>query len=147
MPTRKRSHAALRELCARPQEEDGIDPREWSKPTKDESRAEKARRRKDLQLCKQARMAIDAALACATDERLRALRVCCVEPAPDARRLRVQLGAPAWVLDTHQKHTHEQLQLARGYLRGEIAAAISRKKTPQLMLVLIPLPLEDIDET
>lgn len=138
MPTRKRPHDGMRDLCAHAHEDDGLDPREWSKPTHDTQHAAKVRRRKDLQLCKQARMAIDRALAGSINPLLRELHVHRVEPAPDARRLNIHIAAPGWILDEYEDEVLMHLRDARGYLRCEVAAAMSRKAVPQLVLHLIP---------
>jgi ribosome-binding factor A len=146
MSTRKRPLAARRDVCAQPYDDDGIDPREWAKSDESRRSAEKAMRRKDLQVCKQAKMAIDAALAASSDEVLRDLRVQRVEPAPDARRLRVHIGVPEWVFGGHEQSVREHFKSARGFLRCEVAAAVSRKRVPQLLFELVPIVEEEADE-
>ena len=97
---------------------------------------------KGHQLCAQARDALELALAASADAVLRDLRVenvtllrggSCLEvavrPVGDAREL--------WWIGT-------RLRRARGYLRGEIAASIHRKRTPELAFVVLPLD-EEVD--
>lgn len=90
--------------------------------------------RKTLQLCEQVRHALEYALSGdSNDDLLRMLYVARVEPAPDADRLMVtvvpltkdELPDPAEVMTRLQTHA--------GALRSAAAAAISRRKVPDLM--------------
>ena len=90
--------------------------------------------RKVTQLCEQAREALSMALTCSADPALRELSVASVSPAPDASRLLVTIETD---VDSAQTADHDyildKLQVARGYLRSEVAGAIHRKRTPELM--------------
>lgn len=86
--------------------------------------------RKVAQLCQQASEALSLALACSADAVLRDLSVVSVSPAPDASRLLVTVEAEDGV---EHDRILDKLQVARGYLRSEVAGAIHRKKTPELM--------------
>lgn len=65
------------------------------------------------------------------DELLRELTVVAVEPSPNARRLLVTTAPLEGLLDILA--ALERLENARGWLRCEVAAAITRRKVPELM--------------
>jgi ribosome-binding factor A len=120
--------------CAELGPDDGVDPRRFSR--RDGTREAG---RKDLQLCRQVADALMFAISGNCDEELlRSVCVLRVEPAPDARRLLVvvtpqlsgdQVG-PAAVL--------ERLAARKGKLRCEVAAAIGRKRAPDLLFAFEP---------
>ena len=120
-------------LCAEVGPEDGIDPR-YVRREPPPNRAA----RKTLQLCKQVERELSLALAgdCA-DPVLGDLQVLSVEPAPNSARLLVTVSPSpsAAPLDANEVTAH--LARASGKLRCEIAAAIHRKKTPELAFCLI----------
>lgn len=92
-------------------------------------------KRKDSQLCAQARRALDLALASAQDSRLQSAWVREVLPSPDAAHLLAVVEAGPG-MDPGQ--LHEALQGAHGMLRAEVAAAISRRKAPDLRIEVVP---------
>lgn len=143
MSTRKRPPAALRDLCAQPHEDDGTHPREWNRP---ERKGLGGTSRKDLQLCKQVRLAVESALAAGSDHVLRALVALAAEPAPDARRIRVVLAAPPELFAAHEAELRRRLRASRGYLRCAVSAAVTRKKSPQILLELVPTQPEPSHE-
>jgi ribosome-binding factor A len=85
--------------------------------------------RKVRQLCRQVQEAVGAALGSLDDELLNSAWVSDVEPEPDASRLVVfiEVGAevPSDVLLA-------RLERVAGWVRGEVAQAITRKRTPSL---------------
>jgi ribosome-binding factor A len=90
--------------------------------------------RKTLQLCEQVRHALEYALSGeSNDDLLRMLYVAKVEPAPDASRLMVTVvpltkdEQPDPALVTTRLHAHAAA------LRASVAAAISRRKVPDLI--------------
>jgi len=85
---------------------------------------------KTLRMCSQAADALALALPECADETLQSLTVLSVAPAPNASRLLVTLGAqpPVDLADILGR-----LERARGFLRGQLAATITRKKTPELI--------------
>jgi ribosome-binding factor A len=107
--------------------EDGIDPRLLPRYERGQ-----VTNRKALQLCRQVERTLSVLLtgACG-DEVLRDLLVQSVIPAPDSSRLLVTLSrtrpdaVSADDVLAHLKHAH-------GLLRNEVAAAIHRRKTPEL---------------
>lgn len=120
-------------LCAEVAPEDGVDPRY----ARHEHRPDRAGR-KTLQLCKQVERALSLALAgdCA-DPVLGDLQIISVAPAPNSARLLVTVSPSpsAAPIDLHELAAH--LARASGKLRCEIAAAIYRKKTPELAFCVV----------
>ena len=87
---------------------------------------------KTLQLCRQAQRALSLALAGACDDDvLRSLYVAAVVPAPDASRLLVQLVVPTRV-QASPAEVLRRIERVRSLLRAEVAAAITRKRAPEL---------------
>ena len=110
-------------LCADPAPDDGIDPRFLPKGAEG-----RVTNRKALQLCKQVERALSVALE---GDVLRDLTVQSVLPAPDSSRLLVTFshqGPDSSV----SADVLAALDEARPRLRGAVAAAIHRKKTPEL---------------
>jgi ribosome-binding factor A len=108
--------------------EDGMDPRKFFSP---QSRPRS--NRKLQQLCKQVSQTLDQVLSgeC-NDDVLRGLTVIDVKPAPDATCLMVFLSSlPGEKIDPVV--ALERLGRVRSKLRFEIASAISRKRTPELL--------------
>jgi ribosome-binding factor A len=128
MATSKRpSRRQLLAACSDLGPEDGTDPRDWHKDWN-------ARRpgRKALQLCRQAAEALAAAFTGCGDAVLNGLQVVAVEPAPNAGRLRVTVAADPSAAQRDAAAVLEHLHRAAGLLRSEVAAAICRRKTPEL---------------
>ena len=94
--------------------------------------------RKTWMMCEQARRALELALAgeC-RDPALRDLVVLGVLPDPGPRRLRVWLGASPEIAEHDRSAVLERLRVARGFLRSEVAAAIRRKRVPELTFELL----------
>ena len=109
--------------------DDGVDPRDlFRSPTN-----RKVTNRKTLQLCSQVADTLNLVLSgeCA-DEVLQSLHVVTVRPAPDASQLLVIVG-PSSAQNLDPLVALEHLARANGRLRSEVAAAIVRKRAPQLM--------------
>lgn len=94
--------------------------------------------RKALQLCRQVERALNLALAdrCAVDE-ISGLFVDEVSPAPDCGRLLVRVIIPA---GRSVAGVMSILRREAPHLRAEVAAAITRKRAPEL--AFIPASLE-----
>lgn len=119
-------------LAADVGDEDGSDPKEFhAKPW----HAPKAAGRKALQLCGQARDALHAALAACGDGVLQALAVVRVTPAPHSGRLRVTVAVPPDGPSVREAEGH--LAGAAGRLRAEVAAAVHRRKAPELVFEVV----------
>jgi ribosome-binding factor A len=99
------------------------------------SGADRKAERKERQLCRQVKEAIAEALATLEDDVLADVWVMDVAPAPDASRLAVVVQAPQGTpLDLVQ----ERLEKVAGYMRAEVAAAITRKRAPTLAFQVMP---------
>jgi ribosome-binding factor A len=110
--------------CSELGDGDGLDPRF------DRRDANRVSNRKALQLCGQVAEALSILLAgVSADEVLRDLVVVSVVPAPSTARLLVSVtsgaGRPAPVVLEH-------LARASGWLRSEVAAAVHRRRAPEL---------------
>lgn len=114
----------LGDLRASPSEEDGSDPRTFSK--------QKTYRgnRKALQLCRQVQRSLGYALGDCDDDVLASLYVESVDPAPDDKHLMVTVQP----LDTDvaPEEVLTRLHHVIGRLRAEVAADIHRKRVPEL---------------
>jgi ribosome-binding factor A len=131
MSRRKRKADELMNLAANLGHEDGCDPKEFhAKPWN----APKKASRKGQQLCGQVKDALCVVLPACADTVLQELAVVRVEPAPHTGRLLVLLSAPGDVDRTTMVHA---LARATGFLRHEVAAAISRRHAPELIFEVL----------
>jgi ribosome-binding factor A len=112
--------------------EDGVDPR-----TEARDRPRPVYNRRALQLCSQIAETLHSVLQgeC-DDEVLRDLLVESVEPAPDSTRLLVTVSLSPAAPERKPVDVLQRLHHAYGTLRSEVAAAIHRRKTPELMFRL-----------
>src|SRR4051794_33128806 len=96
---------------------------------------------KTAQLCRQVFWALSMALGDCADDVLRELVVVDVTPAPDAGRLLVQVATSAAAAASADAvgvaDVMTRLAQASGFLRREVASAITRKRAPELMFVLV----------
>lgn len=115
--------------CAQIHPDDCIDPRDFFR-TKTRRRDD----RKDRQLCKQVYRTLCTLLAGGfADPVIQDLMVESVEPAPDASRLLVTVR-PTTLADRVAPATvHQHLCRVATVLRIEVAAAICRRKAPELI--------------
>jgi ribosome-binding factor A len=120
----------MQPLCGEIHPEDGVDPRDlFRSPTN-----RKVTNRKTLQLCSQVADTLNLVLSgeCA-DDVLQSLHVVAVKPAPNASQLLVVVSPSSAGQDLDPLSVHERLARASGRLRSEVAAAIVRKRAPQLV--------------
>ena len=130
----KRTREQMLAHCGEIYEDDGIDPREFFKA----NRIHKKEDRKAKQLCRQVAETLDQVLSGEiSDDVLRGLRVSSVVPAPDASRLLVTLYADSDPEEFNRTEIEQRLAARHGQLRCEIAASITRKKTPTLAFNVI----------
>ncbi len=141
---RKPSRRQMRAVCDEIGPDDGVDPREVAKAKMAQHRslnpAPRGIGRKAQQLGRQVGETLDSVLAGdSRDELLRGLRVVSVVPAPDASRLLVTLAPrppfDAGSIDPAAILAH--LQRASGWLRTEVATAVTRRKAPLLAFRLV----------
>lgn len=138
MPSRP-STKDIRLLCDSLGPEDGIDPRYLRR-----GHGERGPGRKTMQLCSQVRDALSAALAGCRNASLRDLEVAAVTPAGGGRllvTLRLAPSAGAGDLAALQA-LQQHLAGAHGLLRSEVAAAVHRRKAPDLVFQVLTPPAE-----
>ena len=123
-----------RDLCARLHDDDTVDPRKSRDDGDDQDNNDN---RKTRQLCKQAFRAISAAMTgeCHNNS-LQALEVIRVDPAPNAGRLQVTVAVES--PGPGEPVIRAALERVTGFLRGEVARAITRKRAPELTFRVIP---------
>ena len=97
---------------------------------------------KTIQLCRQVEEAISSALACSANPLLRDTYVVGVDPLRGTALMRVLVSTEG---DNDYRHTVDALARARGYLRGEVAREIHRKRVPTLQIVLLPAPTTGVE--
>jgi ribosome-binding factor A len=126
MKPRKPSRKDILSVAAAVRPDDGLDPRF------DRHGERPAGKRKALQLCREAERTLSAVLAGECDDDvLRELVVLSVAPAPNAGRLLVTVALPA-AANVPAEEVLRRLLGVSGRLRSELAAAVSRRKTPEL---------------
>lgn len=130
MSRRRKRSDDLTRLSADPGGEDGSDPKEFHTKPWD---APKQAGRKALQLCAQVKDALHQALAACGDPELQALTVASVEPAPHTGRLLVVVSAEGVARGPVQA----SVARAAGFLRTEVAEAISRRHAPELVFEVL----------
>ena len=128
---RKQKDAELLRHCAEITQGDGIDPRDLIRP----SRNRRKMNRKAKQLCRQVFETLS--LLFPVDEArapsLSNVQVARVDPAPDGSRLLVIVVPDFSGTDFDTLAVLQALDELTPWLRSEIAAAICRKKVPQLV--------------
>lgn len=87
--------------------------------------------RKTGQICKEVSRTLSCALGASRDALIRELTIVAVEPAPDAARLLVTV-CPLSTEPTDVQALKDRLHAQTGALRTEVAAALQRKRTPEL---------------
>src|SRR5262249_22123031 len=125
--------------------DDGVDPRTQGRPSWDTGRG-RVPNRKALQLCGQVARTLAGVFGECSDAVLRELLIESVVPAPNSSRLLVTVSLPGHVLGTtaaspadQARRASEHLERAHGLLRGEVAPAIHRRRTPDLLFrVVVP---------
>jgi hypothetical protein len=130
MPLDRRAREQMLEHCGAIHDDDGIDPREYFRSRA----AQRGNDRKARQLCRQVAHTIDQVLSGEMDDDfLRDLGVMSVVPAPNSGRLLVTLAPRTAVEDFDPGDVEQRLVACEGRLRTAVAAAITRRKTPQLV--------------
>ena len=106
--------------------------------------------RKTLQMCSQVQRTLDQILSGELDDdRLRDVYVSQVVPAPDAHCLMVSVSPLGFAKDFQPQIVLARLAEHTGRLRSELARAINRKKTPELVFRVVlaedlpPPPVSD----
>jgi ribosome-binding factor A len=111
---------------------------ERAAPTRNGPIRNEANDRKCLALCAQVRRALEIAIAAdCRDEILNELTILDVWPDPTTRRLRVWVAGPNDMDEWKREQVLQRLSAARGFLRAQVATAIHRKRTPELVFELV----------
>jgi ribosome-binding factor A len=131
MTIRKISRAELRGLCSEVGPDDGLDPRLQRRHS-----AVPRTSRKTLQLCSAVARTLAAVFAESGDDVLRELVVEAVAAAPRSARLLVTVSAAA-PSEFDSDQAAERLERARGRLRTEVAAAVRRRRAPDLVFRVV----------
>jgi ribosome-binding factor A len=141
MTRKKPSRREMELLCAEIREDDGIDPKDFFR----KAHKRGINDRKDLQLCRQVAETLNLVLSGELNEDLLgSVYVASVMPAPDASQLLVCL-APLPGESVEEQVLLEQVRSVAGWLRAEVATAITRKRAPKLLfrfLATDPMPEE-----
>jgi len=144
MTSKKRSDR-LSQYRAAIDPDDGADPRTFFQK---EGFAQRTGR-KSHQLCGQVADTLGQVFGgeCG-DEVLQALAVLSVSPAPDASQLLVQVGPLLPGVELSAGGVAAALDRAAGWLRSEVAAAVTRKRAPRLVFRFVPAaPHRPADES
>jgi ribosome-binding factor A len=135
MSSRRPLRKDVRLLCDQPGPEDGIDPRHL----RPDGRRQPGR--KTLQLCSQVCEALNGTLAACGDEALRELSAFGVRPCGGGRLL-VTLRLAGLAGGPDPLTVQQAVGRAQGLLRSEVAAAIHRRKSPELVFQVLALCAE-----
>jgi ribosome-binding factor A len=116
--------------------DDGADPHEFFKK---EGTSNSKSGRKAQQLCAQIAETLQQLLGGESgDEILQALCLIEVSPTPDASQMLVIVGPALGAAPLREEEVMDALGRASGWLRSEIAAAITRKRAPRLVFRYLP---------
>ena len=133
-PNRKQMMASCDEIGP----EDGLDPR-FDRPEGTSRRPG----RKSLQLCRAAQRTLEAVLLGEChDDVLRDLTVLCVVPAGGGR-LAVTVALAPSAQAVAASEVRARLNAVMPQLRREVAAAVERRRAPELVFELATLPRAD----
>ena len=117
-------------FCGEIHEDDGVDPRQWFRSP----RIRRKENHRTQRLCSQVGETIDLVLAGEFgDQLLHNLRVVRVTPCPDISRLLVTIHSDVPPDTATPDEILGRLEKVTGRLRSEVANAITRKRTPQLV--------------
>lgn len=120
-------------LCDEIHSDDGVDPTEFFRPM----RKKNSNHRKALQLCHQVADTLSLVLSGEFGEELRDLRIVAVTPAPDASQLLVLVAPAIAGSSVDPDAVIVKLAAVAGRLRGEVAAAITRRRAPKLLFQFV----------
>jgi ribosome-binding factor A len=134
MALNKRMRDRLRAHCGELHEDDGVYPREFFKP----ATLARKENHKAKQICRQAAEVLDLTFAGeACDNLFTDLRVVWVVPAPDSSRLLVTVYADVPPEEFDAAQIQDRLTACKGRLRAAVAAAVTRRRAPDLAFNVI----------
>lgn len=116
-------------LCGSISEDDGQDPRKLSeskttRKSNDEYRHER--------LCRQVARTLELVLPESLAEPIRDLKIDRVVRGRNTSVLKVKIAEPKWADRSQQTELMDLVKSQEGWLRSEVAAAITRKRVPRL---------------
>jgi ribosome-binding factor A len=117
-------------LCEEPAIEDGVDPRRFFR------RGDQSGNHKTQRLCGAAQRTLSLCLSLG-DETVRGLAVEAVEPATSPGLLVLVLRADRPLAPEDRARVLRALGSMRGSLRADIAAAVSRRRVPDLAFLVL----------
>ncbi len=129
MPSSKRDAEKLRAFCADVFEDDGVNP---SEDKRIDARQNNKCDRKLDQLCRQVEQNLQLVFPGANVPG--DARIAGVEPAPNAGRMRVTVSV---CVGCDLAQVSDALDRCKGYLRTEVAQAISRRRAPELVFTVV----------
>lgn len=133
MALNKQERERLRAHCGELHDDDGVDPREYFQPHRSRDRDG----RKTQQLCRQVQRILEQIFSGEIrDELLDSLRIVSVtSTAPSTLQVTLVADLPPERFD--RKQIEARLDELSGWLRTEVAGAITRKRTPLLIFHLV----------
>jgi hypothetical protein len=134
MALSRKQRDQMRALCGEIHDEDGVDPRDFFRD------GAASRHKNDyatLRLCAQVRQTLELVLPGALSAAGAAARVASVTPAPDASRLLASIAIDATTPEATKQWIETRLAELAPWLRSEVAASITRRKSPMLSWALI----------
>ena len=117
-------------------QEDGSDPKKFH-DKRQQFPPGREPGRKAWQLCGQVQDALRGILASCSEDRLQNLMVISVEPAPNTGRLMVTVADPVSADAADRTLSYEAIHRALGLIRVEVAAAVNRRKAPELVFRVV----------
>lgn len=133
MNRKRSSKKQMQSLCGEIHSDDGVDPTEYFRP----ARKPNSNHRKAQQLCHQVADTLSLVLSGEFGEELQDLRVVAVTPAPDASQLLVLVAPAVAGSNINPDVVIAKLAAVAGRLRGEVAAAITRRRAPKLLFQFV----------
>ena len=130
MSLSKKQRDQLRALCGEIGDDDGIAPAD-ARRASGVSRRQKDRI-KQLRLCEQVRRVVDVCLTDCPDPMLAGLTVASVEPGSSVSHLTIIVSYEIGNDVLSSREVIGRLRKIEGWLRSQIAPAISRKHVPRL---------------
>ena len=125
----KKIREQMLKLCGSICEDDGRDPREVYGTKIDRTKNDEYRHQR---LCQQVARTLALVLPESKVELVRELKIDGVVPRRDKAVLTVKIAVPNWEDRNQQNGLLELMKAQEGWLRSEVAAAISRKRVPRL---------------
>lgn len=129
MAISKKMREQMLELCGSIHEDDGLDAKDFHQTRSNKKKSDDHRQ---LMLCEQVARTLAQVLAESVEESICGLKVERVLPGKQSAGLRVVLRR---LLEFDEQECIELLELLKeqeGWLRSEVAAAITRKRVPRL---------------